>query len=240
MQPASTPPTRAVTYEAESSAQAARRSSDFRSSIRPKVDLGTRFRNVWHHLTERPSLLSNTSDSANTGHNEEFEQYHLSTDRDPRLYRLDRKRSRGRHRRRPESASQSRTVDDDIGDREDGLDGDPEKSEEEEKVTSKVVVDNDFSTWIDPRTGRISSTHQEAEDDNGSMQTGHSVTDHTETTHHGSARVQKAADDLHMPWMGHFMENVRYFFDMSFPERSKEKSYLKDVSRASRPRSGIR
>lgn len=225
----------AVANEAESSTQAARRSSDLRTSVRPrkqKFGFRTRFQDAWHALTERPSLLSSTSDSADTSRNDEFEKYHSSTDRDPRLYRIKRKRSRGRLRGRTESQSQSRTVDDGDVDGTDGgddVDGEGEKRGEE-RCTSKVVVDSDFSTWIDSKTGRLVSTHHEVEDDNGSVRTGNSVTEHTEASHHGG-RVQKAADDLHMPWMGHFLENVRYFFNMSFPEGSKERAYLKDVSR---------
>jgi hypothetical protein len=104
------------------------------------------------------------------------------------------------------------------------------EDEKQNGVTTKVVVDNDFSSWIDPQTGRVRSTHEFHEEDSASIQSGgKSEADHTETSHYHS-RIQKAADDLHMPWIGHFLENVRYFFDMSFPEKKKERSYLKDVS----------
>lgn len=110
---------------------------------------------------------------------------------------------------------------------------DDEMEAEDEKqngVTTKVVVDNDFSSWIDPVTGRIRPTHDYNEEDSASIQSGgKSEAEHTITSHHYS-RLQKATDDLHMPWLGHFFENVRYFFNMSFPENKKERAYLKDVS----------
>lgn len=193
---------------------------------RQKFDMRTRLKHSWKGLTERPSFLSTTSDSANASADDDFEKFHSSTDRDPRLYqsRMPKIRRRSTQNTR-RSHDQSRMMDSGGGDEETEL-----EDEKEGGVTQKVVVDNDFSTWIDPATGRVRSWHDYNEEDSASIQSGgKSEAEHTETTHRQS-RLQKATDDLHMPWMGHFLENVRYFFDMSFPERKKEKSYLKDVS----------
>lgn len=203
-----------------------------------KFDMKTRIKHSWKALTERPSLLSATSDSMNASADEDFEKFHSTTDRDPRLYResrLPRIGRRSTHTTR-QSHNQSRIVDSCGG-------ADEETEVEEEKhngVTTKVVVDNDFASWIDPQTGRVRPTHDYNEEDSASIQSGgKSEAEHTVASHHYS-RLQKATDDLHMPWMGHFLENVRYFFDMSFPETKKERAYLKDVSVARQSAVGAR
>ena len=188
----------------------------------------TRLKHSWQGLTERPSLLSTTSDSMNASADEDFEKFHSSTDRDPRLYResrLPRIRRRSTYNTR-QNQDQSRIID--------SCGADEETEAEDEKqagVTTKVVVDNDFSSWIDPQTGRVRPTHDYSEEDSASIHSGgKSETERTVPSHHHHSRLQKMTDDMHMPWLGHFMENVRYFFNMSFPEKKKERAYLKDVS----------
>lgn len=104
---------------------------------------------------------------------------------------------------------------------------DIDAEKEEGGSTSKVVVENDFSTWIDPTTGRLIDPHAVPDDDGASIQTGQSTTEHTETSQH--ARIQKATETMQVPWLAGFIENVRYFFNMSFPDKSKERAYRKDV-----------
>jgi len=172
-----------------------------------------RVKRIWRSITERPSLLSNSSDSNHAG-----SQYEASNnpDGDPRLYADSRRRSRGRHRHMSESR---------IPDGEDDLDA----MEEDEKAgpASRTVVDNDFATWIDPATGQL--LHNEVvKDDTASLLSTRTSIEEIEPNHYG--KLYKAADACHMSWFAVFVERVGYFLSMSFPEKVKERSYLKDVS----------
>jgi hypothetical protein len=66
----------------------------------PDPTAKARVKRIWRNITERPSLLSSSSDSNHTG-----SQYEPNNnpDGDPRLYAESRRRSRGRHRHMLES-----------------------------------------------------------------------------------------------------------------------------------------
>jgi hypothetical protein len=109
----------------------------------------------------------------------------------------------------------------------DGEDDADATEDEKAGPASRTVVDNDFSTWIDPTSGRLLH-HEVSKDDTESVRSTRTSLEETESNHYG--KLHKAADACHMPWFARFVENVGYFLSMSFPEKMKERSYLKDVS----------
>jgi len=110
------------------------------------------------------------------------------------------------------------------------LDGeDDADATEDEKAgpATRTVVDNDFSSWIDPASGRL--LHNEVPDnDAASERSARTSLEETDSNHYG--KLHKAADACHISWFARFIENVGYFLSMSFPEKLKERAYLKDVS----------
>jgi hypothetical protein len=102
-------------------------------------------------------------------------------------------------------------------------------NEKEQGPASRTVVDNDFSTWIDPTTGRLLH-HEVSKDDTESIRSVRTSLDEKEGSNGHYGKLSKAADACHLSWMGTFLERVRYFLCMSFPEKVKERLYLKDVS----------
>jgi hypothetical protein len=160
-------------------------------------------------------VLSTSSDSASTS---ETQGHYANPDGDPRLYADTRRRSRGRNRNLTESRIPDAEGDEDLA--EDEKQGGP---------ASRTVVDNDFASWIDPTTGRVLPQHEACvvKDDSESLRSAQTSTEETETSHYG--KLSKAADHYHMSWFTTFVGNVGYFLSMSFPEKAKERSYLKDV-----------
>jgi hypothetical protein len=109
----------------------------------------------------------------------------------------------------------------------DGEDDADATEDEKAGPASRTVVDNDFASWIDPTSGRL--LHQEvSNDDSGSVRSARTSLEETESHHYG--KLYKAADACHISWFARFIENVGYFLSMSFPEKMKERAYLKDVS----------
>jgi len=101
----------------------------------PDPSAKARVKRIWRNITERPSVLSTGSDSNHAG-----SQYEANNnpDGDPRLYAESRRRSRGRHRHMMEN----RTLD--------GEDDADATEDEKAGPASRTVVDNNFSSWIDP------------------------------------------------------------------------------------------
>jgi hypothetical protein len=183
----------------------------------PDPTAKARVKRIWRSITERPSLLSNSSDS-NIEAASQYGTDYSNPDGDPRLYAESRRRSRGKNRRMAES----RIADGDES-------GDGVEDEKEAGPTSRTVVDNDFSTWIDSTTGH-QLHHEISKDDTESIRSTSTSKEETETDHYG--KLYRAADACHMSWFATFLGNVGYFLSMSFPEKVKERSYLKDVSDA--------
>jgi hypothetical protein len=184
-----------------------------------------RAKKVWRSITERPSLLSTGSDSQCASESQYGSSYE-NPDGDPRLYAADaRRRSRGRNRHTTESR-----VDGD----EDGDLADDEK-QSEAAPASRTVVDNDFASWIDPASGRL-LVHETsvAKDDAESIRSARSTEEDTHTSHYG--KLSRTTDSRYMSWCTTFVNKVGYFLNMSFPEKAKERLYLKDVSFSSSPR----
>lgn len=111
-----------------------------------------------------------------------------------------------------------------IPDGEDDID-----ATEDEKAgpASRTVVDNDFASWIHPTSGQLLH-HEASKDDTESVRSVRTSLEETESNSYG--KLHKAADACHMSWFARFVENVGYFLSMSFPEKLKERAYLKDVS----------
>jgi len=109
----------------------------------------------------------------------------------------------------------------------DGEDDADATEDEKAGPTSRTVVNNDFASWIDPTSGQL--LHQEvSNDDSESVRSARTSLEETESNHYG--KLYKAADACHISWFARFIENVGYFLSMSFPEKLKERAYLKDVS----------
>jgi hypothetical protein len=115
-----------------------------------------------------------------------------------------------------------------IPDGEDELDA---TDNEKAGPASRTVVDNDFSSWIDPTSGQLLH-HEASKNDTESMRSTRTSIEETESNNH-YGKLYKAADACHMSWFARFVENVGYFLSMSFPEKLKERAYLKDVSSVS-------
>lgn len=208
-------------YEPQEPGPSRRRHTPTTTLRLPDPTAKARVKRIWRNITERPSLLSSSSDSNHHEASSQFATEYSNPDGDPRLYAESRRRSRGRNRRLAESR---------IPDGDD--DGDGVEDEKEAGPTSRTVVDNNFSAWIDSTTGR-QLHHEISKDDTESIRSDRTSIEETETSHYG--KLYKAADACHMSWLATFVENVGYFLSMSFPEKIKERSYLKDVSDALLP-----